>query len=237
MRRRSLIAYVDAAAALRQARRRRDPDPVAAATLAMLAGADGIGVELREDRRWVQDRDVRLLRHTVHHGFYLDIPPLPELLKVALEVRPDVVTLLPEQPDDPAPTAGLDVVTRLGPLTEMVRALEDGKTRSAFLVSPDIEQVKAAHRAGACGVQIWTGRFAEGGPDCNDELRRIFDSVRLAEKLGLEIALGGALDYRNVRALVELEAVAEFRVGHAIGARALLVGMERAVAEMKELVG
>ncbi len=236
MRERRVIVGLEQVAAVRQARQGREPDPVAAATLALLAGADGVSVELRPDRLHVQDRDARVLRQTVERGFQMQLPALPELIRLALEIRPDSVTLLPEIPDSLSPAAGLDVAAQIGVLGELARALEDGKIQSGVLIAPDIEQVKSAHRAGVASVQLHTVRFAEGGPDCDDEFARLGDAARLSHKLGLRVAAGGCLDYRSLRALLEIEEIDEFRVGYAVVARGLLVGLERAVRELRALV-
>ena len=237
MRERRLIVGLDQVAAVRQAREGREPDPVAAATLAVLAGADGVSVHMRRDRLHVQDRDVRVLRQTVERGFVMNIDALPEMMKVALEIRPDAVTLVPELPETLASGAGLDVQTQMGALGELVRALEDGKVPSSLRVAPDIEQVKSAHRVGVSGVQLHTARFAEGGPDRDDELQRLRDAARLARKLGLEVSVGGQLDARSLKPLLEIDEIDEFRIGYAVVARGLLVGLERAVRELRALVG
>ena len=234
---RKLIVGLDQMAAVRQARGGREPDPVAGATLALLAGADGVGVHLRQDRAHVSDRDARVLRQTVERGFVMNIGTLPEMMKVALETRPDAVTLVPEVPEALTPAGGLDVPSQLGALGEIARALEDGKIQSGLLIAPDLEHVKSAHRVGVAAVQLHTARFAEGGPDRDEELERIRDAARLAHKLGLMVAVGGRLDYRNVKALLTIDEISEFRIGYAIMARALLVGLERSVREMKGLVG
>lgn len=231
-----LIVGLDHVATVRQAGSGADPDPVAAATLALLAGADGVSIHLREDRIGVQDRDARVLRQTVRSGFHMFVAPLPEMMKVALEVRPDAVTLVPEQPEELDLTGGLDVPTELASLGETVRALRDGNVECSLLVTPDVDQIRAVHRIGAHGVQVQTSRFAEGGPDCGDELERIHDAVRLSSKLGLAVSLGGGLDYRNLGPLLALDGLHQLRIGHSIIARALLLGLDRAVRELKSLL-
>jgi pyridoxine 5-phosphate synthase len=234
---RRLIVNVDHVATVREARRIHVPDPVSAATLAFLGGADGIVVHLREDRRHIQDRDVRVLRQIVHRNFCLEMAAAPEILKVALEVRPDSATLVPERREELTTEGGLDVVTNLTTIREVVRALDEAQVRTCLFVDPDLEQIKQAHRVGATAVEIHTGRYAEGGPQAAEELSRIRDAVRLATKLRLEVGVGHGLDYTNVRSLVPIPDIEEFSIGHSIVGRAVLVGMERAVAEMKALVG
>lgn len=227
---------VDHVATLRQARGGVQPDPLGAATLALVGGADGIVVHLREDRRHIQERDARPLRQTVHGLFCLELAALPAQLKLALEIRPDSVTLVPERRDELTTEGGLDVQSRLGDVGEIVRALHEAKIRSCLFIEPDLDQIKAAHRVGANSIELHTGRYAERGPDQADVLRRIEDGVRAAEKLRLEVGVGHGLDYRNVAPLARIAAIEEFSIGHAIVSRALLVGMEAAVREMKALV-
>jgi pyridoxine 5-phosphate synthase len=234
---RRLVVNVDHVATLRQARRGLEPDPVTAAALCQLGGADGIVAHLREDRRHIQDRDVRLLRQTVHGLFCLEMAASQEMLKVALEVRPSSVTLVPERREELTTEGGLDVQSRIGEIGEIVRALKDGGIRSCLFVAADLEQIKAAHRVGARAVEIHTGRYAERGPDHEDEVRRIEDAIRLSAKLHLEIGVGHGLDYRNVARLARIGEIEEFSIGHSIVSRAVFVGLEAAVREMKSLVG
>lgn len=231
-----LIVKLDRVATVRQAGGASDPDPVAASVLALLGGADGVSVHLREDRRDVQDRDARLLRQVVPGDFSLEMAPSQEMLKVALELRPDTAVLVAEREQAGAGSGVLDIVSQLGVLGELVRALEDGHVRSVVLIQADVDQVKAAHRIGVGAVRFHTGRFAEGGPDQSSERAAIVDAARLARKLGLRVGLGGGLDGRSVRGLIDLDDVSELAVGHAIAARAMLLGMERAVREMRDLV-
>jgi pyridoxine 5-phosphate synthase len=233
---RRLVVNVDHVATVRQARRAAEPDPVTAAALAQLGGADGIVVHLREDRRHIQDRDVRLLRQTVHNLLCLEMAATQEMLKVALEMRPNSVTLVPERREELTTEGGLDVQTRLGEVGEIVRSLAQSNIRSCLFIDPDLEQVKAAHRAGARAVELHTGRYAERGPDHEDVVRRIEDSVKLAAKLRLEVGVGHGLDYANVARLARIAEIEEFSIGHSIVSRALFTGMERAVREMKALV-
>ena len=237
MRTRRLVVNADHVATLRQARRAKEPDPVAAATLVLLGGADGIVVHLREDRRHIQDRDVSLLRQVVHRHFCLELAPTQEMLKVALEIRPDSVTLVPERREELTTESGLDVRVQIGTVGEVVRALEEAQIRTCLFVDPELEQIKAAHRVGARAVEIHTGSYAAPRADSRAEFRRIQDSAGLASKLGLSVGVGHGLDYTNVRPLVPIPEIEEFSIGHSIIARAILVGMERAVAEMKALVG
>ena len=233
---RRLVVNVDHVATVRQARRGLEPDPAAAATLALLGGADGIVVHLREDRRHIQERDVRVLRQVVHELFCLEMAPTHEMLKIALEVRPNSVTLVPERREELTTEGGLDLAAQLGQVGEVVRALEESEIRSCVFIDPDLDQVKAANRVGARAVEIHTGRYAEAGPGRQEELRSICDSVRLAAKFQLEVGIGHGLDYQNVRPFLDVAEIEEYSIGHSIVSRATLVGMERAVLEMRSLV-
>jgi pyridoxine 5-phosphate synthase len=233
---RQLVVKLDHVAALRELGSSREPDPVAAAALARLAGAHGIAVALREDRRHIQERDLRLLRETVPHGFGVEIAVAPASVKAVLELRPDSVTLVGDAPQNQPAARSLDVLTQLAGLGEVLRSLGETRIRSLLCVDPDPDQVKAAHRLGARGVQLASARYADRASG-TDELRRIADAARLAAKLGLDVAVGGGLDYANVPALLEIADLRELVVGHAIGARAQLVGMDRAVRDMRALVG
>ncbi len=237
MRGRRLIVNVDHVATLRPARGIREPDPIAAAGLALASRADGIVVHLREDRRHIQDRDVYLLRQVVHDQMVLEMAPVKEMLKVALEVRPDSVTLVPERREELTTEGGIDLVAGSEAVGEIVRTLAEAQIRSCVFIDPEIEQVKQSHRLGVDAIELHSGRYAERGPSADEELQRIRDAARLASKLGLEVGVGHGLNYRNVVPLAEIGDLEEFSIGHSIVGRAVLVGMERAVAEMKALVG
>jgi pyridoxine 5-phosphate synthase len=236
MRDRRLIVHLDGVAALRESAAATGPDPVAAAVLVEMGGANGVAVQLRGDRRQVQDRDARLLRQTVQRHFCLDIAPTQEMMKIALELRPDAVGLVREVDGELVTSGGVDLVGELAAFGEMVRALEEGRVNAEVAIEPDLDQVKGAHRVGARGVRIVTRRFAEGGPDQAQEHARICDAVRLADKLGMRVAVGGGLDETKFLELAELDGIADVHIGHAIVSRGLLVGLERAVAEMKARV-
>jgi pyridoxine 5-phosphate synthase len=233
---RRLVVNVDHVATLRQARGGVEPDPIAGALAALAGRADGIVVHLREDRRHIQDRDLRLLRQVVHARLVLEMAATAEMVKTALEVRPDSVTLVPERREELTTEGGLDVVAGFERLREVVRALGEARVRTCAFVEPDLEQVKAAHRVGARAIEIHTGRYAQPAPGGSDELSRIRDAARLGGKLGLEIGAGHGLDYRNVSPLRAIEEIREFSIGHAILSRALFVGLEQATREMKALV-
>jgi pyridoxine 5-phosphate synthase len=227
---------IDHVATLRQARRVPEPDPVHAAILAELGGADGITVHLRSDRRHIQDRDVELLRQVVKTRLNLELAATQEMLKIALTAKPHQVTLVPERREEITTEGGLDVVLNSVQLRPAVKMLEEGGIHVSLFVDPDLEQVKEAHRIDAHAIEINTAAYADARDDQGREaaLRKATDSARLGRKLGLAVHAGHGLTYENVRAVAALPEVTELNIGHNIVARAVLVGMERAVREMRE---
>jgi len=233
---RRLIVSLEHVAELRDRGPGWQPDPVAVAALARLGGADGVSLHLRMDRTREQERDARLLRETLERGFAVDISPEPQLLRAALDVRADRVTLVEFRPGESRAVEGVDLLTRMATLGEFLRAVDEAKLESCVCVEPDLDQIKAAHRLGAHGVRLHCGRVGRPGTDVERELRRIADAARLARKLGLSVCAGGGVDYDNARLLRDLDDLQLFQVGHALVSRALLVGLERAVREMRALV-
>jgi len=229
---------VDHVATLRQSRRTAYPDPVAAAMLAELAGADQITIHLREDRRHVQERDLTIMRRTVATRLNLEMAATQEMVKIAYEVKPDVVTLVPERREELTTEGGLDVVGGRDGLRRIVKTLHDAEIRVSLFIDADLDQVKAAHRAEAEVVEFHTGRYCDArlAGDRARELSRLVDASKAASRLGLEVAAGHGLNYRNVGPIAALQEVEELNIGHAIVARSVLVGFERAVREMKELI-
>jgi pyridoxine 5-phosphate synthase len=227
---------IDHVATLRQARRVPDPDPVQAAILAELAGADGITVHLRSDRRHIQDRDVEILRQVVKTRLNLEMAATQEMLKIALTAKPHQVTLVPERREEITTEGGLDVVLNSVQLKPAVKMLEEGGIHVSVFVDPDLEQVKEAHRIDAHAIEINTAAYADARDDQGREaaLRKTLDAARFGRKLGLAVHAGHGLTYENVRALAALPEISELNIGHNIVARAVLVGMERAVREMRE---
>jgi pyridoxine 5-phosphate synthase len=229
---------VDHVATLRQARRAAYPDPVAAALLAELGGADQITLHLREDRRHVQDRDLQVLRRTVTTRLNLEMAATPEMVKTAYEIRPDEVTLVPERREELTTEGGLDVVRARDAVARVVKTLRDADILASLFIDPDLDQVRTAHRVEAQVVEIHTGRYCDARlpADRRRELARIVDAAKAAAKLGLQVAAGHGLHYQNVGPVAAIAEIEEFNIGHAIVARAVLVGMERAVREMKERI-
>jgi pyridoxine 5-phosphate synthase len=225
---------IDHVATLRQARRAPEPDPVHAAVLAELGGASGITVHLRSDRRHIQDRDVEILRQVVRTRLNLEMAASQEMLRLALTVKPDQVTLVPERLDELTTEGGLDVVLNSVQLRPVVKTLTEGGVSVSTFVDPDLEQVKESHKLDARAIEINTAAYAEARDERAREaaLRKVVDAARLARKLGLGVHAGHGLTYGNVGALSAVSEITELNIGHNIVARAVLVGMERAVREM-----
>jgi pyridoxine 5-phosphate synthase len=229
---------VDHVATLRQVRRATYPDPVAAAVLAELAGADQITIHLREDRRHIQERDLQVLRKTLATRLNLEMAVAQEMLRIAYEVKPDMVTLVPERREELTTEGGLDVVSGRDAVRKAVKTLKDAEIEVSLFIDPDLDQVKAAHRAEAHAVELHTGRYCDArlASDRRRELNRILDATKAAAKLGLKVAAGHGLNYQNVLPVAAIAEIEELNIGHAIVAHAVLVGMERAVREMKALL-
>ena len=229
---------VDHVATLRQTRRARYPDPVQAAVLAELAGADQITIHLREDRRHIQERDLQIMRRTVSTRLNLEMAATPEMVKIAYDVKPDLCTLVPERREELTTEGGLDVVGGRETVRRVVKTLRDAEIEVSLFIDPDLDQVKAAHRAEAQVVEFHTGRYCDArlAADRRRELARVLDACKAAAKLGLGVAAGHGLNYHNVGPIAAIAEIEELNIGHAIVARALLVGMERAVREMKEMI-
>lgn len=229
---------VDHVATLRQARRARYPDPVVAASLAELAGADQITVHLREDRRHIQDRDLALLRQTVQSHLNLEMAATTEMVQTAFATKPDTATLVPERRQELTTEGGLDVVNGRDNLKKVVRSLRDAAIDVSLFIDPDLDQIRAAHRADATAIELHTGRFCDARDEKERarELARLAEAARAASRLGLRVAAGHGLHYDNVRPVVAIAEITELNIGHSIVARAVLVGMERAVRDMKALL-
>lgn len=233
-----LAINVDHVATLRQARLGAEPDPVTAAALAEMAGAHGIVVHLREDRRHIQDRDVEVLHRTVKTKLNLEMAATPEMIQTALRIKPDLVTLVPEKRQELTTEGGLDIVLHENSIQEAVKVFHEGGIAVSLFIDADLKNIKTAHRIEADYVEIHTGAYAEAKTFTlrQEEYDRIETAARLGRKLGLGVHAGHGIDYQNIlwiRRIVEIE---EFSIGHSIMARAILVGMERAVREMIALV-
>jgi pyridoxine 5-phosphate synthase len=234
-----LMVNVDHVATVREARGIAEPDPVLAAALAELAGCDGIIVHLREDRRHIQDRDLHLLRETVKTKLNLEMASVPEMVNIAKKIKPDVATLVPEKRQELTTEGGLDVISQGKPVKQTVQALQKAGITVSLFIDPNPKQIEAAkEKIGADYVEIHTGAFADARNRDQEkrEVRKIGEAVDLAFRLGLGVNAGHGLDYHNIQQLLALELIEEFSIGHSIIARALMVGMERAVKEMLSLI-
>ncbi len=229
---------VDHVATLRQARKAIYPDPVTAAAMAELAGAGQITIHLREDRRHIQERDLKVLRETTQTMLNLEMAATSDMVKLAYEYKPNMVTLVPERREELTTEGGLDVSSQKDAIGRVVKTLKDGDIMVSLFIDPDLDQVKAAHKVSADRIELHTGRYCEarGDRDRARELSRIIDAAKTSVKLGMGCAAGHGLNYDNVRPIAKIEEIDELNIGHAIVARAVLVGFERAVREMVELL-
>ncbi|OGP13321.1 MAG: pyridoxine 5'-phosphate synthase [Deltaproteobacteria bacterium GWA2_54_12] len=232
-----LSVNVDHIATVRQARLAAEPDPVVAAARAELAGADGITVHLREDRRHIQDRDVYVLRRTVKTELNLEMAATKEMLDVALEVKPDMVTIVPEKRQELTTEGGLDVKTHGESLKKFVSHLKDAGISVNLFVDPSPDAVKACHRIGSDGLELHTGAYGETkGTARESELKRIYDCAVLSKRLGMKTHAGHGLDYNNILPVAAIKEIDEFAIGYSIIARAVYTGIDEAVREMKRLI-
>ena len=228
---------VDHVATLRQARGIDVPDPVAAAGLAEKAGADGITVHLREDRRHIQERDVKLLRQQARTKVNLEMAPMPEMVRFAAKLRPDDACFVPEKRQELTTEGGLDIVAHKQRVKDAVARLDDRGIHVALFIDPVKAQIECAKEVGAHAIEIHTGSYCNAaGAKREKERRVIAAAAKLAHSFGLEVHGGHGLNYDNVRAIAKIPEMVELNIGHSIIARAVIVGMERAVREMKLLL-
>ncbi len=228
---------VDHVATVRQARRVDVPDPVEAALLAEIAGADGITVHLREDRRHIQERDVQLLRERLQTKLNLEMAVTPAMLAVAEKIRPDDVCFVPEKREELTTEGGLDVVSHRQKIREATQRLQGIGLRVSLFVDPETAQIEASRDAGAHAVEIHTGAYCNAvGVERKNQLEAILKASKLAQSLGLEVHGGHGLNYDNVLAIAKIPEMAELNIGHSIIARAIIAGIEQAVREMKDLL-
>jgi pyridoxine 5-phosphate synthase len=228
---------IDHVATLRQARGGRAPDPLLAALVAEQWGADGITLHLREDRRHIQDRDVRAMRGALQTRMNLEIAATAEMIAIALEVQPADACLVPEKRTEVTTEGGLDVAGQLPAISEACRRLAAGGIRVSLFIDPDAAQVDASARAGAPVIELHTGAYAEAqGQERGRELARLVEAARRAAAAGLVVNAGHGLDYHNVQPVAAIPQLVELNIGHAIVARAVMSGLGPAVAEMKRLM-
>jgi len=229
---------IDHIATVRQARGGKEPDPVAAAPLVEMAGADGLVVHLREDRRHIQDRDLTLLREIVHTKLNLEMAATEAMVRLAMEVKPHLVTLVPERREELTTEGGLDVDSQRQRLKDVTLLLHQSGIAVSLFIDPVLAQIKAARRVEADCIELHTGRYANalGLKEQDIEFEALAQAARAAYKLELAVSGGHGLTYHNVRRLRGISEIVEYNIGHSIIARAIFIGLERAVREMKELL-
>ena len=234
-----LAVNIDHIATIREARKSDEPDPIAAAVLCELAGAQGITVHLRGDRRHMQDRDVEVLQRTVSTRLNVEMAASPEMVRIAQTVKPHQVTLVPERRDELTTEGGLDVVLHSSNIDKTVRQLLDAGIDVSIFVDPDLEQLRQCQKLRAPKVELNTGKYAEAWKRRGNwagELEKVATAAKASRKMGLSVLAGHGLDYRNIDGIAALTDIEELNIGHSIVARSALVGLDRAVREMIELM-
>jgi pyridoxine 5-phosphate synthase len=229
---------IDHVATVRQARGVLYPDPVAAAGIVELAGANGIVCHLREDRRHIQDRDLRILREIIQTRLNLEMAATEEMIRIALATKPNIVTLVPEKREELTTEGGLDVIKFFPSLKKAIQRLQKGGIPVSLFVDPKKDQIKASEGVGAEVIEIHTGHYCDAKTSLqeDEELKKILDAVAEASHRNLQIAAGHGLNYVNVQRIAEIKEIEELNIGHSIIARAVLVGLDRAVREMIALI-
>jgi len=242
-----LNVNIDHVATVRQARRAPEPSVVAAAMACEQAGADGITVHLRGDRRHIQDMDINLLRKSVTTYLNVEMAATEEMLSIALETKPDAVTLVAENPNEITTEGGLDVRANIEVVRSTVTRIRETEIMASLFIDPDRDQIEAAHEVGAQQIELCTAAYAEatlgargihgeGAAHATHELRRLREAAELATQFGLNVAAGHGLTYRNVAAVAAIKQITEFNIGHNIVSRAIFVGLENAVKEMIRVI-
>ncbi len=228
---------VDHVATVRQARGGSDPDPLTGAALAMLGGADGITVHLREDRRHIQDRDLKLMRRLVPMELNLEMAGIKEMIGIALRIRPDLVTLVPEKRAELTTEGGLNLKKKKAQIKIAVNTIQDKGIPVSLFINPDVSDVNMSREIGASMVEIHTGRYSDTrGKRQAQELVKVKKAVKRALDIGLLVNAGHGLNYSNVKKIAAIKGLRGLYIGHSIVSRAVFVGMEKAVKEMKRLI-
>jgi pyridoxine 5-phosphate synthase len=229
---------IDHVATVREARRIDYPDPVTAAALAELAGAECIVMHLREDRRHIKDRDLRILRETVKTALNMEMAATEEMIQIASQIKPHVSTLVPEKREELTTEGGLDVVGNRKRVEAAIKALTGAGITVSLFIDPDAEQIQASQEVGADAIEIHTGSYCEAKTpqEVDEELQQVIMAARQAHGLGLEVKAGHGLNYFNVGRIADIPDITELSIGHSIVARAVLVGLERAVRDMVSLI-
>src|SRR5687768_1585247 len=233
-----LAVNIDHIATLREARKGHEPEPLAAAVLAEMAGAQGITVHLRSDRRHIQDRDVELLRQTISTRLNVEMAATDEMASIAARIKPYQVTLVPERPQELTTEGGLDVVAHAADITSFIERMRDAGVQVSIFLDPELAQVRKAKEVGADAIEINTGRYAEAsGVTAANELARIRGAATAGAAAGIEVLAGHGLNYVNVIPIAAIPEIVELNIGHSIVSRAALTGMDRAVRDMVALLG
>lgn len=233
----TLGVNIDHIATLRQARGESMPSPVHGAAIAEIAGASGITAHLREDRRHMNDRDIYLLKQMTTTSFNLEMAATPEMVAIAVDVRPNMVTLVPEKREEKTTEGGLLVRGREKDLAEIVEKLAENNITVSLFIDPDFDQIKAAVKTKASHIELHTGYYANAkGKEQTNELERLRDATAFAHKLGLVVNAGHGLNYSNTAAIAAIENIAELNIGHSIISRAVFVGLEIAVKDMLRVI-
>ena len=229
---------VDHIATIREARKATEPDPVTASAIAEFAGADGITVHLRGDRRHIQDRDVRLLRETIKSRLNVEMAATTEMIKLMAVIKPDQVTLVPERREEITTEGGLDVALNITHIQRSATLLQEAGIAVSLFVDPDLDQIKACQKSGAMRIEINTGKYSDArSPELiESETEKVRNAAQLANRMGFQVYAGHGLTYYNVIPIVMIDEVEELNIGHNIISRAVMVGMDRAVREMKALL-
>lgn len=228
---------IDHVATIRQARETFEPDPAWAATFAELGGADGITIHLREDRRHIQDRDVEVLKQTVTAKLNLEMACVDDIVDIAIRLRPDQITLVPEKREEVTTEGGLDMLTNPAHVRSTIQRLQDAGLPVSLFLDPNLEQIEAALALGVEAVELHTGTFANAvGEEQQAELKSLVQVGRTIRSAGVQLHAGHGLNYRNVHLVAAIEDMRELNIGHSIVSRAVFVGLEQAVREMKRLI-
>lgn len=229
---------IDHAATVRQARRTFEPDPVRAAIICEMAGADGIVAHLREDRRHIQDRDIELIKEVINIKFNLEMAAAEEIVEKAMNLLPDQATLVPEKREELTTEGGLKIHGKEKELSQVVDKLQGKGITVSLFIDPEEEQIKASLETGAKAIELHTGRYAAcfSGRESGEELKKLDTAVKIGRKLGLSVHAGHGLTYQNVTQVARIEGIEELNIGHTIIARAVLIGLERAVKDMIALI-
>ncbi len=234
----ALHINIDHVATVRQARQISEPDPVTAAALVELAGAEGITIHLREDRRHIIDRDVRILRQTVQTRLNLEMAGTEEMFGIALEISPDIVTLVPEKREEVTTEGGLDVIRTSNIMFDGIKQMQDSGIRVSLFIDPQEDQIKASREIGAEDIELHTGCYANArtSSQVDREYQRLVSGAEFAHKQNLQVNAGHGLNYINTQRICSLPYLRELNIGHSIVSRAIFVGISQAVREMKEII-